>query len=185
MKKIAFIFFCILLMRVSAFAASAEDVRGIEEEKRKSLVPTEAQQYPAAAIYEPKLDRENYAFLSGLYNKKVSSIGDACRSISIVLGTEEQFVQENFLPSYIIIKEKSDYQNPLRKGQVAYMLCKALNIKGGLWLRLLGLKQRYALRELVYEGIMFPGNIHDFMSGRELMITLTQTADYLTGTDDK
>lgn len=173
MKKIAFIFFCLLLMRTSVFAASAEDTRGIEEDKRKSLAPTEAQQYPAAPAHGPKSDKENYAFLLELYNKKVSSIADACRAISILLGREEQFVQ------------KFNYQEPLRKGQVAYMLCKALDMKGGLWLRLLGLSQRYALRELVYERVMVPGNVQDFMSGKELISTLNQAADYLARSHDK
>jgi len=183
MKKMAFILFCFLLMRVSAFAASAEDTRGREEDKRKSLAPTEVQQYPATPAHEPESDKENYAFLSELYNKKVSSIADACRAISIVLGREEQFVQDNLLPPSI--KKKFNYQEPLRKGQAAYMLCKALDMEGGLWLRLLGLNQRYALRELVYEGIMFPGNVQDFMSGKELISTLTQAADYLTRSHDK
>jgi len=89
------------------------------------------------------------------------------------LGREEQFVQ------------KFNYQEPLRKGQVAYMLCKALDMKGGLWLRLLGLSQRYALRELVYERVMVPGNVQDFMSGKELISTLNQAADYLARSHDK
>ena len=183
MKKIALVFFCLLIMPVSAFAASAEDTRGREEDKRKSLVPTEAQQSPAALAHEPKSDKENYAFLSDLYNKKISSIADACRAISILLGRDEQFVQDNLLPPSV--KKGFKYPQPLRKGQVAYMLCKALDIKGGLWLRFLGLNQRYALRELVYEGIMFSGSVQDFMSGKELLITLTQAVDYLTRSHDQ
>jgi hypothetical protein len=173
MKKIALIFFCLLLMPVSVFAASAEDTRGIEEDKRKSLAPTEIQQYPATAAEEPGSDKENYAYLLELYNKKLSSVADACRAISILLGKDEQFVQ------------KIDQQGPLTKGQAAYMLCQALEIKGGLWLRLLGLNQRYALRELVYEGIMFSGSVQDFMSGRELISTLNRAADYASRFHDK
>jgi hypothetical protein len=183
MKKITFIFVCLLLMCGTVFAATAEENRGTEEEKRKSLAPTEVQQLPAAPARESGLSKEKQAFLEEVYNKKVSSLGDACRALGIMLGKEEQFVQENFFPPSM--KAPFHLQEPLRKGVVAYMLCKALHIKGGLWLRLLGVNQRYALRELVYEGVMFSGNVQDFMSGRELISTLTQAADYLARSHDK
>jgi len=59
------------------------------------------------------------------------------------------------------------------------MFAQAMGIKGGIVLRTFGLSQRYAFKELVYQGIMFPGNVHDVMSGRELIWTLTQAADYM------
>jgi hypothetical protein len=59
------------------------------------------------------------------------------------------------------------------------MFAKAMDIKGGMTLRIFGLTQRYALKELVYQDIMLPGIVHDFVSGQELIWTLTQAADYM------
>ena len=65
------------------------------------------------------------------------------------------------------------------------MLCRALNLRGGLWIRLFGLSQRYALKELTYEGIMLPGATNEIVSGRELIFMLTQSAQYITEVMDK
>jgi hypothetical protein len=174
MKKTAFIFLCFFFIPVSVFAVSPEDTRLIEEDKRMILVPTEAKQYPVAPAEEPAAEKENDAFLSELYNKKVSSIADAWRAISIILGKE--------VSSQDIL---SDDQGPLTKGRAATLLCKALEIKGGLMLRLFGLNQRYALRELVYEGIIPSGNAQDLMSGREWISSLNRAADYKARFHDK
>jgi hypothetical protein len=73
--------------------------------------------------------------------------------------------------------------SPLHKGEVAVMFCRALGIKGGIWLRLFGQSQRYALRELVFEGIMYSGVVNETVSGRELAMIYANAAEYLAGTN--
>ena len=59
-----------------------------------------------------------------------------------------------------------------------YMFSKAFDIKRGVILSLFGMSERYALKELVYQGMMSPGNVKDIVSGEELISILTQTGDY-------
>ena len=63
---------------------------------------------------------------------------------------------------------------PLTKGQLAYMLCKALGIRGGLIMSVFGLSRRYAFRECVHLNLMAAGNSSDPVSGRELIDALSR-----------
>ena len=62
----------------------------------------------------------------------------------------------------------------------AYMFYKALGIKGGLCLRLFGVNERYAVKELGFQGIMPSGNVNDIVSGEELVSAFTQATNYIT-----
>jgi hypothetical protein len=90
--------------------------------------------------------------------------------------------QRNIIPSKITA-ELSPNQ-PLSKGLAAYMFCQALNIKGGLLLRLFGMNQRYALKELVFQRIMSPGRVKDTVSGKELIVIFTRAIEYMTKDTD-
>ena len=68
---------------------------------------------------------------------------------------------------------------PLRKGLFAYMLYSALDVKGGITLSLFGVSERYALKELVYQGILSSGNVKDILSGDELVTTTMRAADFI------
>jgi hypothetical protein len=57
----------------------------------------------------------------------------------------------------------------LTKGQLAYALCKALGIRGGLMTRVFGMSRRYALRECAHLSLMPAGIATDPVSGRELI----------------
>jgi hypothetical protein len=70
--------------------------------------------------------------------------------------------------------------SPLTKGQVSYMVVKALGIEGGLTMRLFGPSQRYAIRECEHLGIIKPGETESarYVSGGELMAILTRANNY-------
>ena len=67
---------------------------------------------------------------------------------------------------------------PVTKGTVAYMLCRALNIKGGVTIAIFGLSRRYAFRELIFLKIMKGGADSEFVTGRELLDVLTNAELY-------
>jgi hypothetical protein len=58
--------------------------------------------------------------------------------------------------------------DPVTKGALAYMLCKTLNVKGGLMYRLAPCR-RYAYREAVYLGWMLRGGDNEPLTGPEVV----------------
>ena len=77
------------------------------------------------------------------------------------------------------MRDTFDPMKPLRRGLTAYALRKVLNIKGGVFLNLFKENERYALKELAYEGIMSSGNIREILSGDELAATMTRAINYM------
>ena len=90
----------------------------------------------------------------------------------------KQFLIDNELLSRRAATGFSE-KNPLRRGLLAYMIYKALGIKGGLTLRLLGPNQRYAHKELVYRGLMVSGSSAEFITGEELVYVFVKATDFL------
>lgn len=166
------------------------DERRVEEEKRESLRPTEVELLEEKHKTIQPADFKDIGYFKDLLSRRVASGYDALRTLVILLGAEDQYKepesQISFLKERNIIPKKIakdfDPEQPLRKGLVAYMYCQALDIKGGLWIRLFGLNQRYALKELVYEKIMLPGTVQDIVSGKELILILTKSAEYMAKT---
>jgi hypothetical protein len=57
---------------------------------------------------------------------------------------------------------------PVTKGTLAYMLCRALDMKGGLFFRLAPCR-RYAYREAVYQALMMRGSEFEPLTGPEVV----------------
>ncbi|MFC1514363.1 hypothetical protein ACFL5X_00480 [Candidatus Omnitrophota bacterium] len=161
--------------------------RRIEEEKRLDLKPTQ-EPLPAKTEEKPEpVEGSGLDYFEYLITKKTASRSDACRSLAVLLNIEDEFgdldsqieylKQKNILPKKIA--SEFDPDQPLRKGLTAYMFYKALEIKGGVILRVFGISQRYALKELVFQEVMLPGYDRDIVSGKELVLTLTEAAHYL------
>jgi hypothetical protein len=165
--------------------SNREKDRRIEQEKIDFLRPSEVAPKETTEIVAASAEAATKtAYFRELIEKKVTFNSDLAKIIVIFMGTEEEcldfdsqavFLKENgLLPQGMDFKEYT----PLEKGLAAYIFCKALGIKGGIMPRILGLSQRYAVKELAYEGIMAYGNIHELVSGKELIIALTQAAKY-------
>lgn len=187
-RLLVLIFISIGLCQI-ALAQSPEDKRRVEEEKREDLKLSEFY-LPEAEEAVVQVDESNQdAYFKGLLSKEVAALSDAYKTLTILLGVGDQFSdldsQFNFLIENEIVSEnigtKANYDEPLRKGAVAYMFAQAMDIKGGIILRSFGMSQRYAFKELVHQEIMFSGNVHDVISGQELILTLTRAADYMAG----
>lgn len=69
------------------------------------------------------------------------------------------------------------------RGSVAYMVCKILQIRGGVNFAVLGQSgigdRRYAVRELVYMGLMPPGAPYRYLTGGELVDLLAKADGYM------
>jgi hypothetical protein len=162
-----------------------EKDRRIEQEKIDFLKPSEVTpKETTATVAAPAEAATKTAYFRKLIEKKVTFNSDLAKVMVIFIGVEDKYPdftsQVAFLNENGLLPRGTDFKEstPLEKGLTAYIFCKALGIKGGIMPRILGLSQRYAVKELVYAGIMSYGNIHELVSGKELIIALTQAAKY-------
>ncbi len=72
-----------------------------------------------------------------------------------------------------------DSARALTRGRLAYMICQACQIKGGIILRLFGPSQRYCLRELQYMEMMGDGMTSSQISGMEMVAVLSRADTYI------
>ncbi|MFC1646161.1 hypothetical protein ACFL2Y_03180 [Candidatus Omnitrophota bacterium] len=191
MKKIvAALTCCILLFPSLVVAQTTEEERRVEEQKRESLRSSEAQPSSRQQAASRPITPIDIVYLTELIPRKVAFGYDACKILVILMKVEDEYInldaQVDFLNKENLLPEKIaaefDPMKPLRKGVAAYMFCKALEIKGGVILRVFGINQRYAIKELVFQGIMSSGNVRDIISGDELASMLTQSLHYLAKT---
>ena len=177
----------------SAFSQNAKTDRRIEEEKRRSLQLTEI----AADSLEPVNDEVNKDHLSPyikeLFLKKIAYRYDLYKIIVIILGVESKYTdidsQIEFLRKNKIIDEgmhiNFKLDKPLQKGLTAYLFCRALDLRGGILSRIIGLNERRAIKELGFHGIISEGNVSDYISGKELIIILTRAANFIAQTENQ
>jgi len=71
-----------------------------------------------------------------------------------------------------------DLAAPLPKGRLAYMVCQALGIKGGLTMRLFGPSERYCLFECKYLELMAGGAQYQHCAGGELVSVIDRADQY-------
>lgn len=188
MNKVFVLFICWIFYASLAFAQVTPQDRRVEQEKRESLRTSEELRYEEKEPSPQVSQSLDYNYFRELLEKNNAVFSDACRTVSILTGVAEKYSdfdsQLSFLKDNNTIPRKVEYDlipnQPLRKGLVAYMYCSAMKIKGGLWMRLFGVNQRYAFKELVYMNMMLPGHEKDIVSGKELILLLTQAANYLT-----
>lgn len=120
-------------------------------------------------------------FLRRLYEKDRASFGDARRLVVGLAadapadgdGQKEAADRGLVDPAWGLTDA-----GPVDKGTVAYMLVKALNIRGGLTMSVFGPSRRYAFREIVFLRIMKGGTPGEFITGRELIDVLQAAEIY-------
>ena len=183
---------CLLSFRVLADELRTQETtqQRIEEENRESLQPTETvppeEESPQKAVLPHQaIDQE---YLQRLEHQRQARKVDGVYVVMVLLGKQKDFAsfpeqfsylkQNGYFPQY---ETGSDLNEPLRKGELAFMLCKTLKIKGGVHLRLFGLSERYAFSELIFQGIMPYGNQQEIVTGPELISIFNQSVDYITG----
>ena len=120
-------------------------------------------------------------FINGLDRKERSTFGDAVRFIALDMGTSTSdfnsalstLNRKNIAKGY----EKLGQSTPLRRGVIARMIARYLDLNDSLWYIIFG-TERYAFRACVSEGIM-PSNASewDSISGSELIEIMTRVSE--------
>jgi len=130
----------------------------------------------------PPAKESRTAYLRRIFEKDRATFGDACRAIlSTIKGehTDADFAANvGELTGRTVVLPDWGLQESslLTKGTLAYMVCQALDLKGGVTMRLFGLNRRYALRECVHRRLMERGTVDEYVTGRELIDVVTNVA---------
>lgn len=122
----------------------------------------------------PKTEKRT-DFLRRVHEKDRAGFGDACR---LFVGLAKNAPAEG---DFAAVRQEAGTLGlveadwnladgaPVDKGTVAYMIVRALGIKGGATMSLFGPSRRYAFRECVYLRLMKGGSSGEFLTGRELI----------------
>jgi hypothetical protein len=140
---------------------------------------------PAAPAAAPKTasvaggdSTSDAQFFAELGYKDIASAHDVARAL-VILTSEGKECGGDFekckaylqgrgvLPDGWLCKAKAE--EPIDKSCLAVLVCRALGIKGGLWMHLFGPQPRLALRECVYHELMVSGADYAYVSGGELV----------------
>lgn len=97
---------------------------------------------------------------------------EACSMVLLMIDGEDRY--QSFVDRLIALDAKGvanaswdiEANEPVTKGTLAYMLCRALGLKGGVMLRLIPCR-RYAYREALYHGLMAKGAAREPLTGPE------------------
>jgi len=124
-------------------------------------------------------------FLDRIASQKMVSENDACRGVLMLLDAEDQpaafekrvekLVARGILPA----GGSHDAAKPIRRGKLAYMICQACDISGGVILSLTGPSERYCHRELQYLQMMSGGGQFQRVSGMEFVAVLSRADIYM------
>lgn len=101
--------------------------------------------------------------------------------VLLLIDGEDRY--QNFMDRLIALDAKGVTQSsweieadePVTKGTLAYMLCRALGLKGGVMLRLIPCR-RYAYREALNYGLMAKGSAREPLTGPEAVGILGRAA---------
>ena len=133
----------------------------------------------AAPAPEPPKKEKRTDALRRLYEKDRAGAGDACRLLLAVAKGEPVEGEFDALRKEAVERGLLDAgweltdAGPVDNATVAYMLVKALGIKGVLTMSVFGPSRRYAFRECLFLKLIAGGTPGEFVSGRELLDILT------------
>ncbi len=142
---------------------------------------------PLRALQEgapPQRREARTEYVRRLFEQDRATYEDACRMVLSLASGRPEGGEFEALRRGLLERDLIDPgwttapSEPVTKGTVAYMLCRALGIRGGLTMRLFGITRRYAFRECVYLGIFAGGTPDEYVSGRELIDVITNAEFY-------
>ncbi|MCE5278586.1 MAG: hypothetical protein ABFD92_01105 [Planctomycetaceae bacterium] len=144
-------------------------------------------QTPAPKIAGPAnlpADEDSAAFLDRMSSQAAVSENDAMRGILLVLeGADKHatFTQRaDALKARGVVSRQWDLEatRPLTRGRLAFMVCQACDIRGGVIMHLSGPTTRYCLRELQYRSMMGEGVEYNPVTGMEFVAVLNRAEIY-------
>lgn len=119
-----------------------------------------------------------------LANKNVATLADAYQAVAMVANADNKLLpveecRKSLLERKIVRADwGEDVNAPCTKGKLAYMVCQALGIKGGVTMRLVGPTERYCLFECQYLEIMAQGASYQNCTGGELVAVVDRADEY-------
>jgi hypothetical protein len=136
------------------------------------------------------------SFLRALVDKPSTTFGDAVYMLVRFLGNGQAYPDfaagKSFLEGKSVLagslRQKSE-QDSLRRGELAEMAVTALEVRGGVAMRMAyamgregrlaqGVFRRYALKEAVFLQWMTEGDAHADVSGQELISVISRMENY-------
>jgi hypothetical protein len=148
---------------------------------------TAAPAAPAAAPAAPAKVGSDAEFFAEIGYKDSVTAADTARAMVIFVSEGKEAGAEfdaakaylkdkGVLPDGWLDKAKSD--DPIDKGHLASLLCRALGIKGGWMMHLTGPIPRYALAECAYLELISPGPDYARVAGGELVGVIANADNY-------
>ena len=130
-------------------AQTNQNKRRIEEEKREILLPSQSQSPSERKKTASPGQTTQERFFRELLIKDTATVSDVYEVLTILAGYQDRYTdftgQHDFLKVNSILPktmlDEDDPGKPIQKGPLAYMLCKLLDIRGGLLMRLTGLSK--------------------------------------------
>jgi hypothetical protein len=171
----------VLLLALAPVAGAAE-APDVVEVPAEALDAPEAPDPPAeppeggAAVGGAEEATSDAQFFGELAYKDVATAADAARAM-VLLASEGETDRPDFDAARAWLAERdvstawlaeATATDPIAKGRLAALVCRALGVKGGLGMRLLGPTPRLALRECVYLELMEQGATGTHVRGGEL-----------------
>jgi len=97
---------------------------------------------------------------------------DACSLVLLLVDGEDRYLSFEDRRVALHVKGLADIDwdlqadEPVTKGTMSYMICRALGMKGGIMMQILP-GRRYAYREAVYHGLIRQGSEYEPLTGPE------------------
>ncbi|MFO8013038.1 MAG: hypothetical protein R6X20_06995 [Phycisphaerae bacterium] len=117
-------------------------------------------------------------FFAELGYKPVATASDTARAL-VILVSEGKELGGDYDACRAYLRERgilpdgwlqdAGPDEPTTKGHLARLICKALGLEGGLWMRLFGPLPRIALNECAYLDLMTRGAVYRHVMGGELV----------------
>ncbi|CAN5642340.1 hypothetical protein BH09PLA1_BH09PLA1_27640 [soil metagenome] len=126
-------------------------------------------------------------FWHALGEKPIACNDDAFHGLLIYVDGEDQSnsyaARVDTLKSRGLLPARFDAPatQAIDRGTLAVAIAKALKIRGGLMMRATGTAPRYAVRELVYEGVYPPSSPNQTFSGAEFLGVMGKMEDWQRG----
>jgi hypothetical protein len=180
--------FCLAITLAAGLALAAPspaaDTAAKPAAEPAAKAPSAAEK-PAAPAVDPKAKTpagdaptSDAQFFAELGYKDAASAHDVARAM-VILASEGKECGADFEKCKAYLKgrgvlpdgwlDKAKAEDPVDKSALASLVCRSLDIKGGLWMRLFGPQPRFALRECIYHELMVPGADYAYVSGGELV----------------
>jgi hypothetical protein len=124
-------------------------------------------------------------FLDRLASQTTVCENDALRGMLLLLdgedkaGTFQQRVEDLTERGILAGSWRCDAARPVTRGKLAYMVCQACKIRGGVIMHLTGPSQRYCLRELQHLQMMSGGTAAGHVTGMEFVAILSRADIYV------